>query len=66
MKHYNWFNRFYFTGDGELSLHLSIQRGSLNIVSTLVQAGADIELANMQGFTPLLFAVYLEKIEITR
>jgi ankyrin repeat protein len=36
------------------------------IVKFLVKNGADIEIANRQGNTPLMIAAYREKVDVVR
>jgi methionyl-tRNA formyltransferase len=46
----------YTNGDGWTPLMMAAYRGDLDVCSALVEAGADVNLANQNGTTPLMYA----------
>jgi len=53
------------TQKGETALYLAVQKGNLDIVKLLVDAGANIKEKDGNGFSPLKLAENLEYQEIT-
>lgn len=51
---------------GDTSLHIEAQRGYINIVSQLVQQGADVNAINYQGSTPLYIAALYGHADIVK
>ncbi|XP_033643350.1 notch-regulated ankyrin repeat-containing protein-like [Asterias rubens] len=47
-----------FDGDGQTPLHQSVLVGNLELVKLLVQFGADVRLANRDGWNALHIAAY--------
>ena len=52
--------------DGLLCLLAAISNGHEEIVEILVRNGANIDLADILGWTPLIFAAYYRHIDIVR
>jgi ankyrin repeat protein len=47
--------------NGDTPLHLAVRSGSLEAARALIEAGADLSLANNEGDTPLQLALELGK-----
>lgn len=47
-----------FDKEGQTALHQSCLKGSLELVKVLVRFGADVRLANRDGWNPLHIAAY--------
>ncbi|XP_038045880.1 notch-regulated ankyrin repeat-containing protein-like [Patiria miniata] len=52
------FNVNVFDGEGQTPLHQSVLIGDLELVKLLVQFGADVRLANKDGWNALHIAAY--------
>ena len=52
--------------NGDTALHEAMNRENLEIMEALIGAGADVDVANAQGFTPLHWAVaeWINSLEI--
>ena len=53
-----------FNYDRDTALHLAVQQGNFDVVSILVDAGAEIDLQNKAGATPLNIAAFLNRNKI--
>lgn len=54
-----------FDNEGQTALHQSCMNGNLKLVKLLVKFGADIRLANSDGWNPLHIAAYSGHQDIT-
>ena len=65
---FNCCNVFHFNRNGDSILHFISKIGitNLDIVKELVDYGANVDLKNKDGFTPLQIAVLQEEVEIVR
>ena len=44
--------------DGDTALIISSSEGYVKVVTRLIQAGADVNIFNANGWTPLIYAAY--------
>jgi ankyrin repeat protein len=51
---------------GDQPLHIAALWGDADLIATLLEAGADINAAGEDGFTPLHYAIHHNKIEAAK
>mgnify|MGYP005865090663 CR=1 FL=1 len=52
--------------NGDTALHLSMKKGDLDMVTSLVENGADVNLRNNHGDSPLLIATFFNHLEAVK
>lgn len=53
-------------GWGKSALHAAAERGNAEYIKILLERGADINIQNEEGYTPLMKAIYRENPETVK